>query len=45
MLEKHSQKLPDLLLSFAGLSFILAIGPYLTLKSAPALGTLLTLLP
>ncbi len=45
MMEKHTQKLPDFLLSFASLSLILAMGPYLTLKSAPALGTLLALLP
>ncbi len=45
MMEKHTQRWTGFLLSFASLSFILAMGPYLTLKTAPALGTLLALLP
>lgn len=45
MMENNKQRWTGFLLSFASLSFILAVGPYLTLKTAPALGTLLTLLP
>lgn len=45
MMEVNKQRLTGFILSFVSLSFILAMGPYLTLKTAPALGTLLTLLP
>lgn len=44
-MENTKQRLAGFILSFTSLSFILAMGPYLTLKTAPALGTLLTLLP
>ncbi len=44
-MENNKQQLTGFALSFVGLCFILAMGPYLTLKTAPALGTLLTLLP
>lgn len=44
-MENCTQKLRGFLLSFTALSLILAAGPYLTLKTAPALGTLLSILP
>ena len=44
-MENNKQQLTGFALSFVGLCSILAMGPYLTLKTAPALGTLLTLLP
>lgn len=45
MTENNKQRLMGFILSFISLSFILAMGPYLTLKTAPALGTLLLMLP
>jgi hypothetical protein len=45
MMESNKQRFSGFLLSFICLSLILAAGPYLTLKTAPALGTILTLLP
>lgn len=44
-MENNKQRFAGFILSFVSLSFILAMGPYLTLKTAPALGSLLTLLP
>ena len=44
-MENTKQRLTGFILSFTSLSFILAMGPYLILKTAPALGSLLTLLP
>lgn len=44
-MENTKQRLTGFILSFASLSLILAMGPYLTLKTAPALGTLLLMLP
>ncbi len=44
-MQNNKQRFTAVLLSFISLSFILAMGPYLTLNTAPAMGTLLTLLP
>jgi hypothetical protein len=45
MMENIKQRCTAFVLSFISLSFILGMGPYLTLQTAPALGTLLTMLP
>ncbi|MDR7122850.1 hypothetical protein [Rheinheimera soli] len=45
MMENIKQRCTAFVLSFISLSCILAMGPYLTLKTAPALGTLLSILP
>ncbi|MBU1619734.1 MAG: hypothetical protein KJ556_07220 [Gammaproteobacteria bacterium] len=45
MMENIKQRFKGFLLSFICLSCILGMGPYLTLQTAPALGTLLTMLP
>lgn len=44
-MQNNKQRFTGVLLSFISLSFILAMGPYLTLKTAPAMGSLLALLP
>lgn len=44
-MDKNKQGFSGFLLSFICLSLILATGPYLTLKTAPALGTFLRLMP
>lgn len=44
-MENIKQRFAGFMLSFISLSLILAMGPYLTLKTAPALGTLLAMLP
>ncbi len=44
-MDNNKQGFAGFLLSFICLSLILAAGPYLTLKTAPALGTFLRLMP
>jgi hypothetical protein len=45
VMRNYKHKLSSFITSFVALSLILAMGPYLTLNTAPSLGTLLTLLP
>lgn len=44
-MENCKQKLSSFVFSFMVLSLILAAGPYLTLKTVPALGILLAIIP